>query len=78
MGTLVEVYSSYVLADITCAKSYLDAHGVYSLIQNEHHATMNQLHLIALGGYRLLVSSEDADMAKEFLASPVHIDEDDN
>lgn len=67
MAKLVEIFCSYQLTDITCAKSMLDAHEIYSIIQNEHHATMNSLHLFALGGYRLLVLDTDAEAAKELL-----------
>ncbi len=70
MSKLVEIFSSYHLADAICAKSLLDAHEIYSIIQNEHHATMNNLHLIALGGYRLLVVDADAGAAKALLAPP--------
>ncbi len=65
VGSLVEVRQTYDLSEALCAKSFLDSCGIFSFVQNEHHITMSSGVLgVALGGFRILVSSEDAIEAK--------------
>lgn len=68
MGSLVEVRRTWDLGEAICLKSFLESQDIYSFIQNEHHLTMTGGILgAALGGYRIVVASEDAQKAREIL-----------
>ncbi len=65
---LVEIAHFYDPEEAYCARGYLGAQGVHTVIQNEHHLNVAPLLRVALGGYRLLAASEDANDAKQLLA----------
>ena len=65
---LVEIAHFYDPEEAYCARGYLGAQGVHTVIQNEHHLNVAPLLRVALGGYRLLAASEDANDAKRLLA----------
>lgn len=67
MGRLTEIAHFYDPEEAYCARAYLAARGVDALFQNEHHLTVAPWLRIALGGYRLLVSDENADAAARLL-----------
>ena len=54
MSTLIEVGNFYDPEEAYCAWGYLNANGVYAVIQNEYHLTSAPWLRVALGGYRLL------------------------
>lgn len=48
--------------------SYLEAHGIQTFLHNEHHIVMSGSTLnLALGGFRIVVLSEDASEARSLL-----------
>lgn len=67
MASLVQFTRYFDPEETYCAKSYLQSHGIETIIQNEHHLTMAPWLSIALGGYRLLGMSEDKDAALQAL-----------
>ena len=67
MSGLVEIYSSCELSEVLCAQSYLESYNIYTLLLNEHHGTINNWFVLALGGFRLAVLSDDAADAKQLL-----------
>ncbi|MEQ8179640.1 MAG: hypothetical protein RIC52_01540 [Amphiplicatus sp.] len=70
MGKLVEIHYEYDLVDAICAYSFLDSHGVYAIIQNENHLRNTaSLLSVALGGYRILVHSADAEEARRLFGA---------
>jgi hypothetical protein len=52
------------------ARSFLEAAGIPAFVSDEHAIGIDWLLSNSLGGVRLRVESEDADRAREVLASP--------
>lgn len=67
MAKLVEIAHFYDPEEAYCAKGYLQSNGVETILQNDHHLTMAPWMRVALGGYRLMATSDDEDAAKEAL-----------
>lgn len=69
MGRLTELACFYDPEEALCADALLRAHGVYTLLKNEHHLTMAPWLRVALGGFQLSVTSEDKERAASILES---------
>ena len=67
MPNLVEVARFYDPEEALCAASYLRAHGIETILQNEHHLTMAPYLRIALNGYGLLARTKQQDDARNAL-----------
>ena len=63
----VEVASFFDPEEAWCARGYLSAQGIDTIIENEHHLTTAPWLRIALGGYRLMALPDAADDAKAAL-----------
>lgn len=68
MGRLVEIARYYDPEEAFCAQGYLRSCGIDTLVQNEHHLSMNPSLRVALGGYGLFGLAGDAEEAKSVLA----------
>lgn len=68
---MITVYKAIELTDVICARSFLDAHGFFTWLRNEHHITQSSGMLsLALGGYQILVIDEDtAEAINLFMAA---------
>ena len=64
----MEIAHFYEPEEAYCAKGYLRSFGIETIIQNEHHLTVNPMMRIALGGYPLLVVAGQAEEARQALA----------
>ncbi len=63
MAKLVEVAQFYDPEEAYCAKGYLRSFGIDTIIQNENHLSVAPSLRIALGGFRLLVMSDQKEDA---------------
>ena len=70
MGKLVEIAHFHDPEEAFCARSYLEAYGVPTIIQNEYHLTAAPWLRVGLGGYPLLANDRDSEIAKELLQNP--------
>lgn len=60
MGSLVEIRRTMDLGEAPCIKAFLNARGIYVLVQNEHHITQSGgMFSVGLGGFRIVVAAED-------------------
>ena len=73
MGKLVEIAHFHDPEEAFCARSYLEAYGVPTIIQNEYHLTAVPWLRVGLGGYPLLANDTDAEIAKELLKNPASV-----
>jgi hypothetical protein len=48
-------------------KGLLESNGIFCFLQDEHSIGINPLYNLALGGVKLIVSSEDEERANEVL-----------
>ncbi len=69
MGYFSPVAAFYDPEEAYCAQSYLRAHGVDTIIQNDHHLTAAPWLRIALGGFRLLARHDFEAEAKSLLSA---------
>ena len=67
MSSPEEIYRTYELSNALCVRSFLEAHDIPAFLPNEHHIGVMHWHAVALGGYRLIVFSEDVDEARPLL-----------
>jgi len=73
MRKLVEIAHFHDPEEAFCACSYLDSHGVVTIIKNEHHLTVQPFLRVGLGGYPLLAANADAELAQELLHNPASL-----
>ena len=71
MSSLVEVGRFFDPEEAYCARGLLNSAGIDVLLGDEHHLTAQPHLRLALGGFRLLVRSEQADIAAQLLAAPL-------
>jgi hypothetical protein len=67
---MVTVSTAFNPADAQLVRSCLDAAGFHAVVKNELSALSMDGYGLTVGGILVQVPDEEADAAKEFLASP--------